>query len=185
MHYYDEAGVCKQHPPSSREFVLVSYKMLCQTSSVASYQIWLHKSTVLFSCSRTDKSQVADTYRVGLALLGRPEVEPYLIELGNRCVEAWSNPENAKKYKNYQWPGNVSNMKQYVHRFLAGIRNSPPRIIIDSSVAVFASTVKDVNSSYTGNLENFLPQALVHFEIHGKVCDFAKAGSLRGTRIPC
>jgi hypothetical protein len=65
-------------------------------------------------------------------------------------------------------------MNQYVHRFLTGVRNSPPRIIVDSSLRDLACTVKDVDSSYTGDLENFRPQDLVHFEINKKVCGLLK-----------
>lgn len=71
-------------------------------------------------------------------------------------------------------------MNNYVHRFLTGVRNSPPRIIVDSSVNALAYTIKDVDSSYTGNLENFLPQNLVHFEIHGKVCGSCKGRLTEG-----
>lgn len=125
------------------------------------------------SSSKTNSAQVADTYRIGLELLSRSDVEPHLIELGNRCVQAWNDPENAKKYKNYQWPGNISNMREYVQTFLTGFRKSPPRIIVDSSLGnVFANTVKDAGSSYTGNLENFRPKDLVHFELNGKVFGF-------------
>lgn len=132
---------------------------------------WTKVELLLFR-SKTNSSQVADTYRIGLELLNRPDVGPYLVELGTRCVQAWNDPDNAKKYKNYQWPGNISNMRDYVRRFLAGVRKSPPRIIVDSSLGnVFANTCKDTNAGYNGNLENFRPQDLVHFEINSKVCE--------------
>lgn len=123
---------------------------------------------------------MADTVKIGLALLCRPEVKPYLVELGTRCVGLWNDPRNATQYKNYQWPGDMSQMNNYVHRFLTGIRNSPPRIIVDSSLDVFANTIKDVDSSYNGDLENFRPQDLVHFEIHGKVCGLLQGGLTPG-----
>lgn len=127
--------------------------------------------TTFFSFSNIDSVQVADTFKVGLTLLRRPDVKPYLVELGKRCVKAWRDPKNAIQYKGYTWPGDISKMRHYVDIFLNGIQNSPPAIIVDPSIGgTFAETVKDIGSSYAGNLENFLPQDAVSFGLNAKVC---------------
>ena len=111
--------------------------------------------------------QIADAYHIGWQRFNHPETKKELILFGKTCAETWTDPVKKKHYGNYTWPGNKSNMDQYLDNFLNGLITTTPALIkiqTDSSRTIYATT--RLENTYAGSLDRVLAtRGLFHIRI--------------------